>query len=383
MDKGTASLGDGAPEPGRNRWAGAGAAVALIVLIVFADALEGSRPQYVGLLVSAPLLAASFVRPAPTAAVGVVALGAAAAYGAYEGIATAAPQLVRMVAIAAAAALAVAAAALRVRSERRMGRLSLVAALAQQAVLRPLPDRLGPVVLAGRYASATAEATVGGDFYDAVDTAYGARLLVGDVRGKGLEAVRLTGQVLGSFRHVAASPPDAADVLRELDRALTSVSGDEDFATAMLVQLRRSPEGVRAEILSAGHPPPLLVRGGRARPVDLGEPSPPLGLGAQPSRREVLLTEGDALVLYTDGLSEARRQGQFLPLESTVGHAVADRSPGDAVATLHAALLDWAGGRLADDVALVVLRPADAPVEAAEAAQSARGTERSTSLTFA
>jgi sigma-B regulation protein RsbU (phosphoserine phosphatase) len=71
------------------------------------------------------------------------------------------------------------------------------------------------------YASASAEASIGGDFYEALETPHGVRLLVGEVRGKGLDAVRLAGVVLGSFRDAAQEHPDLTGVVAALDRSVT------------------------------------------------------------------------------------------------------------------------------------------------------------------
>ena len=80
---------------------------------------------------------------------------------------------------------------------------SLSVALLATTLLRPVPRRAGRVALAVRYLSAAEDSVVGGDFYDVAVTPYGVRLVVGDVKGKGLEAVQLAATVLGSFRQAA------------------------------------------------------------------------------------------------------------------------------------------------------------------------------------
>ncbi|GAA3052868.1 hypothetical protein GCM10020000_38090 [Streptomyces olivoverticillatus] len=77
----------------------------------------------------------------------------------------------------------------RLQRERTLFQVRLVADAAQQVVLSPLPDRCGGVEIESLYIAAAAEARIGGDFYEVVDTPYGVRLLIGDVRGKGLPAV--------------------------------------------------------------------------------------------------------------------------------------------------------------------------------------------------
>jgi sigma-B regulation protein RsbU (phosphoserine phosphatase) len=98
-----------------------------------------------------------------------------------------------------------------------------------------------------------------------VETPHGVRLLVGDVRGKGLDAVRLAGVVLGSFRDAAQDRPDLAQVAAALDRSVTRAIGREDFVTAVVVQVAADGSAI---VLNCGHPALLLVRAGRATGLD-------------------------------------------------------------------------------------------------------------------
>src|SRR3984885_1787234 len=115
-------------------------------------------------------------------------------------------------------AVATAGTAINARQEQRIAEVSSVAEAAQRALLRPPPPRLGPLGFDVVYVAAAAEAKVGGDLYEAVATsAHGIRVIMGDVRGKGLGAVELATDVLGMFREQAhdactlaelAAPPD-------------------------------------------------------------------------------------------------------------------------------------------------------------------------------
>lgn len=87
------------------------------------------------------------------------------------------------------------------QAEAHLHRLTDVPLAAQRAVLPPLPDLVGAWRLAVDYTGAHAESRVGGDLYDAQRSERGLLVLVGDTRGKGLEAVRLAALVLGTFRH--------------------------------------------------------------------------------------------------------------------------------------------------------------------------------------
>src|SRR5258708_4143793 len=92
--------------------------------------------------------------------------------------------------------------------------------------------------VAARSISASAAADIGGDLDEALDTPYGVRMIIGDVRGKGLDAVRLASIVLGSYRHVAFERADLRAIVADLDRAVARSVGDEDFVTAALIEER-------------------------------------------------------------------------------------------------------------------------------------------------
>ncbi|MYS47228.1 SpoIIE family protein phosphatase, partial [Streptomyces sp. SID5998] len=109
----------------------------------------------------------------------------------------------------------------RIRRERTLATVRSVAETAQRVLLRPVPRRLGQVSVETLYLSAAAEARIGGDLYEAVPTAYGVRLLVGDVRGKGLVAVETAATILGAFREAAHDEPDLTGVARRMERSMS------------------------------------------------------------------------------------------------------------------------------------------------------------------
>lgn len=236
--------------------------------------------------------------------------------------------------------------------EEQRGRLAAVtrvAEAAQRAILAPPPARLGSVGLAARYVSAAAEAQVGGDLYEVVQRAGSVRLLVGDVRGKGLDAVRKATVVLGEFR-AAAGDGDLRRLAHQLDARITPYLDAEDFVTAVLADVADDGSVL---VACCGHPPALLMRAGQLEEV--GRPgSLPLGLGADPVVVGAHMEPGDRILLFTDGLLEARDpSGCFVEVHEVVP---AER-PGDVEQTLDAILGQLearVGGDLGDDLALVL-----------------------------
>jgi phosphoserine phosphatase RsbU/P len=330
-------------------WVGLG----LIAVIVGLDIVGGGRAELLGLLVGPPIVAASFVGPKRTVGVGVAALAAAIGYGRAVGVdLLAGSQGVPAVAIGAATVLSGLVARVRVEREGRLRAVTRVAEVAQRALLGGVPPALGSLRLAVLYASASAEASIGGDFYEALETPHGVRLLVGDVRGKGLDAVRLTGVVLGSFRDAAQEHPDLAQVVAALDRSVTRAIGPEDFVTAVLVQILTDGSAI---VLNCGHPAPLLVHAGRATELDPPEPAPPLGLGPRPEPLRLRLALGDRILLYTDGASEARARGGFFPLQAAAAFALVAADLQAGLETLWAELQRHVAGQLHDDIALLLI----------------------------
>jgi serine phosphatase RsbU (regulator of sigma subunit) len=252
--------------------------------------------------------------------------------------------------VARRAALAVETAHAFAEQSGRLATVTRVAEAAQHAILATLPPRIGSVALSARYLSAAAEALVGGDLYEIVERPGGVRLLVGDVRGKGLEAVRLATVVLGEFRAAAADIDDLVEVATQIDRRLRRYLGDEDFVTAVLAELTDDGE---LTIVSCGHPPALVASAGRVKEVPM-PPSLPLGLGAAPTAVRIRLRVGDRVLLYTDGIIEARdAHQQFVDLRTVVG-PLAGGALDEVLDRVLVSLRRSVGAALGDDLALVV-----------------------------
>ncbi|WP_244190538.1 PP2C family protein-serine/threonine phosphatase [Streptomyces caeruleatus] len=257
----------------------------------------------------------------------------------------------------------------RLQREEILFQVRLVADAAQKVLLRPLPRRIEDVEIESLYLAAQEQARIGGDFYEAIGTPHGVRLLIGDVRGKGLSAVGAASAVISCFREAAYDEPDLQGIIHRLETTITRHSDafptqdqPEHFATALLAEIPHGGGHIR--LLNCGHPPPLIAHCGKVRLVEPSTPSPPLNLAALIGDRYwvdmVSFTPGDQLLLYTDGVSETRdHSGQFFPLPDWMRRQGAEQ-PRELLDRLHRDLLRHSGGRLDDDIAALALRCAGA-----------------------
>ena len=347
--------------------AGALLATAWLLVLTVVDALLPSTVVPDVLFPIAPLVACVVLPARSTAAFGVGAVALTLWSGWWNGLWDQPQQYVRLLEVVLVGAAATAIAVVRVRRERHLDRVEKIAEAAQHAILPRLPRSTTGVAVAARYVSAAQDAVVGGDLYDVCLAGGRTRFVVGDVRGKGLTAVEHAARVIRAFRQAAPVQADLAAVAADMDAYLVPFLGDEDFVTALLVDLT---DPSRITLTSCGHPPAVLVRhDGTAEhleaPVGL-----PLGLGGGFATATAAWEPGDRLVLYTDGLSEARdRAGRFLPLLD-VAPTLASGTPDEALDRLLEAVRRHVPDReLGDDLAVVVLERLGADLPAPGAGQ--------------
>ncbi|MFF4397466.1 PP2C family protein-serine/threonine phosphatase [Streptomyces sp. NPDC001480] len=343
-----------------------------VALTVLVTALAFATPREIAfsrLLPAAPALAAALWSVVPTILLGMfcllVMIGLSFVYSDLGTPYTAAA----IIAVTLAAAYA---SHLRLEREEMLFQVRLVADAAQKVLLRPLPRRIRDIEIESLYVAAQEQARIGGDFYEAADTPYGVRLLIGDVRGKGLPAVGAASAVINCFRENAYDQPDLRGVIHRLETSmarfsLASLAPDqlEHFATALIVEIPYG--GGQVRILNCGHPPPLLVERGAVRVLDSAVPSPPLNLGNllgnQYTVEYVTFGAGDQMLLYTDGVTETRdRGGRFFPLPEWM-RRFGPAPPRELLDRLHRDLLRYSGGRLDDDIAALAVRCRDSPGE--------------------
>ena len=205
----------------------------------------------------------------------------------------------------------------RRRRDLELRDVRTIADVTQRVLLRPLPDQVGQVRMAGRYLSASSRARIGGDLYAAVLTARGVRLIVGDAEGKGLSAVQQAATAMGTFRDAAHEESTLSAITARIEATLDRELSEEQFITAVLAEVNQ--DGSKIEMINCGHPQPLQLGPEGPRLLGPADGTLPLGFGALAATERVPFTitlQGDEAVLfYTDGLTEARnRAGEFFAL---------------------------------------------------------------------
>ncbi|HVL91424.1 MAG TPA: SpoIIE family protein phosphatase, partial [Actinomycetota bacterium] len=236
---------------------------------------------------------------------------------------------------------------------------SRVAQVLQQSLLPPVLPVIEGVDVAARYVSATNGIDVGGDFYDIFQTDPGDwAVVLGDVSGKGAEAAAMTALARYTIRAAAISARKPSAVLTTLNRAIVQQDTGR-FCTACYIRVRPSPTGVRLAIARGGHPRPLVLRAGGRLEEAAGE-GMVLGLFEDPDLgdRTARLKPGDSLILFTDGVTEARGQRGLLG-ERTLRaflRSMTGKSAEEIAAGIEHLALEWQDGDPRDDVAVVVLQ---------------------------
>lgn len=241
----------------------------------------------------------------------------------------------------------------------RMARLALAPATPRDSVVRPELPAVPGLSLAAWMRSAGPHAGIGGDFYDVVGLDGGGCMVVfGDVGGKGPSAAAIRPLVLHTARNAARHERSPARVLELLNERLVADLKDGPLCTAVCVRLEPVAGGMRAVVASAGHPPPMLLRrSGWVSPAGIGG----VLLGALTDHEwpeaAVWLGDGDTLVLYTDGVTDAVGATGRFGVDRFV-ELLADECPAPAEtvsARIAECLREFQVGEQADDIALLVI----------------------------
>jgi serine phosphatase RsbU (regulator of sigma subunit) len=332
--------------------------VVVMAVVAVADLVAGPGVGFLPLVSLGPAFSGLVGGWRRTALFGLVALLLCVGLGLYDGLFEERRGFTAMASVAGVTGAGIAAAVMRGRREEELASVRSIAEVAQRVLLRPVPLTAGPLQAAVSYTSAVAEARIGGDLYEVVASPHGIRVIVGDVQGKGLAAVETAAVVLGAFREAAHDEPDLLGVGERLERSVDRELEGEKFVTAILAEVGSDSGAV---LLNYGHPAPMVVR--RDGTADFPQPPAyalPLGLGAHgsegPKPFRVDFAPGEQLLLYTDGVTEARDEhGGFYPLAERA-YLLKEPDAQSALESLREDVVRHAAGPPHDDAAMLLLR---------------------------
>jgi serine phosphatase RsbU (regulator of sigma subunit) len=238
---------------------------------------------------------------------------------------------------------------------RRRKTLSLAAEM-QWELLPPLSFGTHRLVITGGLEPAY---DIGGDSFDYAVNGSTADLLVTDAVGHGLPATLLASVAISAYRHARRNMLDLPEIAVEINAAIADQFGASQFATAVLARL--DLDTGRLRWINAGHPEPLILRGTSLVRAPHCPPARPLGLQeTKPATCETRLEPGDRLLLYTDGIIEARSPaGEFFGEQRLIDFisaavAAGERAP-ETVRQLMRHVLTHQADQLQDDASIVVL----------------------------
>lgn len=250
----------------------------------------------------------------------------------------------------------------RRQAELERTRVQVLVSTLQRSLLPPSlrpPDGLE----ASAYLHAASPDEVGGDFYDLFPLSSAKwGFFVGDVCGKGANAAALTSLTRYTLRAAAVIDDDPVRVLHNLDAVFDQEVMNDTlrFCTVVFGILSRREDGFEVHLASAGHPPALLITAGGVRYVDTAG-GPAIGISSKEPfvSTRLCLGVGDTLVLYTDGLTEARTgvgTARYDDEDALISFAAA-HAPTNARAIVYAirSVLDGLGAGVEDDVAVMAL----------------------------
>jgi PAS domain S-box-containing protein len=247
-----------------------------------------------------------------------------------------------------------------IENARLFGERSRIARSLEQSLLPPHLPVVPGLELAARFRPAGGGGEVGGDFYDVFYTGEpGWAIVMGDVSGRGVDAAQITVLARHTIRAAAVQEAKPARMLSIVNEALRAQLEGLRYCSAVLALLRTDRSGAVLTLSSAGHPLPLLLRGGGD--VDpIGRAGTVLGVITDPrlSDEEVRLTRGDTVIFYTDGVTDARPDGRdFGPerMPELVARC-AEMDAGTTAEFIDRAVVEAGGDGPRDDAAILVAK---------------------------
>ena len=240
---------------------------------------------------------------------------------------------------------------------RGRGRDMSLSASMQWDLLPPLSARTGGAVIAGALEPAY---DIAGDAFDYAADSGDLQFAIIDGLGHGLSSTLLTGLTIGAYRHARRGGATLAGIHQAIDETLAGYYDDYSFATGIIARLATGSG--RLEWSCAGHPRPLLLRDRKVVAELSCEPALPFGLAdGPPTPRTEELQPGDAVLLYTDGVVEARTPGRELfgldRLADLLEREAASGQPAEEILRrLLRTVLDHQAGGLRDDATLLLVQ---------------------------
>ena len=234
-----------------------------------------------------------------------------------------------------------------------------IASNLQRGLRPPRPAAVPGLEISVVFEAAGERIEIGGDVYDVLPTEDGCWVLIADVAGKGSAAAGVSVAVRHAVRGLTREIDEPEEVLRRVNELLLEGTSLNDFATAVLIRMRRDEDGWRLALASAGHPPTVHVADGATRQLGGGAV-----LGAWPEatleRHEARIAAGDTLVLCTDGWLEAgpteRHRDADALAEMT--RSLAELELTEITERLRLDAVARGEGALRDDLVILALRPA-------------------------
>jgi PAS domain S-box-containing protein len=251
-------------------------------------------------------------------------------------------------------------AALALENARLYGEREYVAETLQRSLLPPDFPPIAGLELGARYQPASEGTSVGGDFYDVfeIDPGHWAAV-IGDVVGKGPTAAAMMGLARYTIRTAAMGETRPSRILATLNEAILRQTSDQRFCTACCLRILLGDQGTRVTVSSGGHPLPIVLRADGTLHT-AGSPGTLLGVFEDPTLVDeaIDLGPGDALVLYTDGVTDERRGDEEFGeqrLAELVASLAGRTAQEIADAVLHE-VVAFRSDQPRDDIALLVLR---------------------------
>lgn len=234
-----------------------------------------------------------------------------------------------------------------------------IADVLQQSLIPELDVNIDGCQIIARYLPALDEAEVGGDFYDLIHLPDGRlALLVGDISGKGLTAAVHTAMLKYMLRAYIHDNPKPRTVLKRLNRAIYNSTIEDMFVTVLYCVF--DPFSGSLTCASAGHDLPLYYNGKTRATTLLNIKGCAIGIKHDSAYTEshIQLNDGDGLIIYTDGVTDARNKGNFLNVEglAKIVEETADLDSADIIDAIFKAVVSTSGGRLRDDAAVLVVK---------------------------